>query len=115
MDTAGREGMRTFCAIATRPFGSKSSVNDVIKKLRKNGCVAIDANNRISLAVCGVEIEKMMHERHKATWEFFMQIGIEESIVRGDACKIERDFGWENLRKFIDLLVETEIANNKIY
>ena len=74
---------------------SKPSVSVAMKKLRENGYITMGNDNNISLTDKGYAIAKRIYDRHKMLTRFFMQLGVEETVARADACKVEHDLSEE--------------------
>lgn len=70
---------------------SKPSVSVAMKHLREDGYIFMDKDNFITLSESGMEIAQRIYERHKVLTRFLMQLGVNESDAREDACKIEHD------------------------
>ena len=83
---------------------TKPSVSYAMKQLRENGYITMDADNYISLTEDGLAIAQNMFSRHKAITRFLIQIGVDEDIARGDACKIEHDISPETFQAILKQL-----------
>ena len=75
---------------------TKPSVSFAMKKLRENEYIRMDQDNLITLTDKGEEIAMRVYDRHKTLSTFLMKIGVEESIAREDACKLEHDISEES-------------------
>ncbi len=75
--------------IATKMGFSKPSVSVAMKNLRTNGYIVVDDHGHISLAESGLEIAKMIYERHKVITAWLTSLGVNDDIAAEDACKIE--------------------------
>lgn len=83
---------------------SKPSVSRAIGILKKNGYVDVEKSGALSLTASGLEIAEKIYERHKVLSEFFVALGVEESIASEDACKIEHhisDESFEAIKRYI--------------
>lgn len=74
---------------------SKPSVSIAMKKLSENGYIEIDANAYIHLTEKGKEIANAVFERHKILTSILVNLGVEESVAKLDACKVEHDLSEE--------------------
>jgi len=83
---------------------TKPSVSYAMKQLRENGYITMDAENYISLTEDGLAIAQNMFSRHKAITRFLIQIGVDETIAREDACKIEHDISPETFQAILKQL-----------
>lgn len=86
---------------------SKPSVSYAMKQLRLNGYINMDKDkeNFIYLTDKGMEIAKRIYDRHKILMRFLTQIGVDETVAREDACKIEHDIStdtFEAISRFIE-------------
>ena len=86
-----RKGYARSIDIAAGLNVSKPSVSFAMKQLRENGYITMDEGNVIRLTEQGQEIASRVYRRHKTLTKFLVQIGVEESQAREDACKIEHD------------------------
>ena len=74
---------------------TKPSVSYATKRLRENGYITMDKDNLITLTEKGMEIARKIHVRHEVLTDFLVSLGVEESIAREDACKIEHDMSQQ--------------------
>lgn len=70
---------------------SKPSVSVAMKQLRENGYILMNKENFITLTEQGMDIAQRIYHRHKILTQILMQLGVNESDAREDACKIEHD------------------------
>ena len=75
---------------------TKPSVSFAMKRLRENELIHMAEDNLITLTDKGEEIAMRVYDRHKTIMSFLMHLGVEESIAREDACKIEHDISEES-------------------
>ena len=75
---------------------TKPSVSFAMKKLRENEFIHMAEDNLITLTKKGEEIAMRIYDRHKTIMSFLMHLGVEESVAREDACKIEHDISEES-------------------
>ena len=83
---------------------TKPSVSFAMKKLRENEYIQMDAENLITLTEKGEEIAMRIYDRHKTIMSFLVKIGVDETVAREDACKLEHDISEESfnaLRKHL--------------
>lgn len=74
---------------------TKPSVSFAMKRLRENGYILMDRDNRITLTPSGEAIAQRILERHNLLSEFLMRLGVSEETARADACKMEHDLSDE--------------------
>lgn len=75
---------------------TKPSVSFAMKRLRENEYIRMDQDNLITLTEKGEEIAMRIYDRHKTITTFLMKLGVDESVAREDACKIEHDISEES-------------------
>ncbi|MEG1181656.1 MAG: metal-dependent transcriptional regulator, partial [Oscillospiraceae bacterium] len=68
---------------------SKPSISIAMKLLRENGYIHVDDSGLISLTPDGRLVAEKMFERHKLIRDFFIELGVDETTAREDACRIE--------------------------
>ncbi|NCB43114.1 MAG: metal-dependent transcriptional regulator [Clostridia bacterium] len=77
---------------------TKPSVSFATKKLRESGYITMDKDHMIFLTDKGKKVATAMYERHKFLADFLISLGVNPSIARIDACKIEHDLSDESFR-----------------
>ena len=77
--------------MAERLGVTKPSVSYATKRLREAGYLTMDGDSHITLTDAGMEIARRMYERHQLLTAFFVQLGVDETTAREDACKVEHD------------------------
>ena len=75
---------------------TKPSVSYATKRLRENGYITMDPDGHIHLTDSGMAIALQMYQRHKVLTDFFVGLGVDETIAREDACRIEHDISQES-------------------
>lgn len=75
--------------IANKMGFSKPSVSVAMRNLRNNGYINVDDHGHISLAESGLEIAKMIFERHTVITAWLTSLGVNDEIAAEDACRIE--------------------------
>ena len=78
---------------------SKPSVSVAMKKLRESGHIEVDKDGFIHLLPSGAEIAEHIYERHQILTDFFVYLGVSESVASADACKVEHDLSNETFDK----------------
>lgn len=68
---------------------SKSSVSNALKALKEKGLIVVDSSRSISLTQEGEEHAKHIYDRHRFFVRMLMDLGVEETIARKDACRME--------------------------
>lgn len=75
---------------------SKPSVSIAMKKLRENDFVEVDSYGHITLTSTGLEIATRIYERHTFITEVLVALGVDESIAKEDACRMEHHLSEES-------------------
>ena len=70
---------------------SKPSVSIMMRDLRENGYIEIDAGNDITLTEKGQKIAESIYERHEIIAHMLLKLVVPEETAYADACKIEHD------------------------
>lgn len=82
--------------IANELSYSKPSVSVAMKHLRENQYISISEEGFITLTSDGRDIAEAVYERHSLITEWLIHIGVEPSIAKTDACKMEHDISPES-------------------
>ena len=88
---------------------TKPSVSFAMKKLRENEFIHMDEENLITLTDKGEAIAMRIYDRHKTIMSFLTAIGVEESVAREDACKLEHDISEESFNALRRHLLKLEM------
>lgn len=67
----------------------KSSVSIAMKNLREKNHITVTDAGFIYLTDSGKRIAELIYERHQFISEWFIRLGVPESIAIEDACRIE--------------------------
>ena len=81
---------------------TKPSVSFAMKKLRENGYITMDEDNLLALTASGEAIARRILDRHNTLSSFLVSLGVDETIAREDACKMEHDLSeasYEAIRR----------------
>ena len=70
---------------------SKPTISVMMKQLRENGYIQMDAGGYITLTEKGGMIAGNIYERHQVLAGVLMALGVDEDTAYKDACKIEHD------------------------
>ena len=74
---------------------SKPSVSVAMKNLREMVYITTDSNGFISLTETGRNRAEDVLEKHTILSDWLISIGVEASIAREDACRMEHDISAE--------------------
>ncbi len=84
-----RLGYARSVDIAAEMNVTKPSVSIAMKRLRENGYIEFDKDNRITLTDKGRAIAERIYDRHKVLTKFFEDMGVSQKTAAEDACRIE--------------------------
>ena len=99
------------CDIVQRLGVSKPSVCYAMKRLSEKGYIIMSDQKYIALTESGLEIAQRIYERHKVLEQFFLRIGVAQSIAKTDACKVEHDISDSTYEKIKAFLVGSIVRN----
>jgi len=100
-----RKGYVRSIDIATELGYSKPSVSRAMKLLRENDYITVADDGAIHLTESGQTIAEQMYERHTFLTAFLMEIGLDKTTAKADACRIEHVISeetFERLKAFIE-------------
>ncbi len=87
---------------------TKPSVSFAMKRLRENEYIRMDQDNLITLTEKGEDIAMRIYDRHKTISTFLIKLGVDDSVAREDACKIEHDISEESFDALRRHLIELQ-------
>ena len=70
---------------------SKPSVSVAMKNLRNAGMIETSSEGYITLTEKGMQRASQVYEKHVLFTEWLTLLGVDPSVARDDACKIEHD------------------------
>lgn len=74
---------------------SRPTVSVALKQLEAEEYINIDAN-KISLTQKGIEVAKIMYERHEFIAQMLIKLGVSEKQAYEDSCLVEHDLSEES-------------------
>lgn len=74
---------------------SRPTVSIVLKKMKEEALVNVDADNHITLTEKGKNVAESIYDRHTTLSELFMMLGVSKDTAFEDACKVEHDLSDE--------------------
>ena len=75
--------------IANEMSFSKPSVSVAMKNLRTNGLISVSEEGYITLTAEGLTIAESVYERHSLITKWLVYLGVDPTIAKEDACKME--------------------------
>jgi Mn-dependent DtxR family transcriptional regulator len=94
-----RRGEVRSIDIANEMNFSRPSVSHAMKQFRENGLITMDDNGYIELTESGREIAERIYERHTLLSELLMRLGVQETVAKEDACRLEHAISAESFQK----------------
>lgn len=85
---------------------SKASVSRAMKKLKDSELIEINNDAFIELTEEGKKIATSIYEKHMFLRQFFINIGVDETVADEDACKVEHvisEESFEKMKKYFKL------------
>ena len=104
-----RKGNVRAIDIANEMHFSKPTVSQQMKRLKEKGLILVDQQGNITLTDLGHSISDMIYERHNELASILEYIGVEETIAKEDACRIEHYISPETfdaLKKYFEPKME---------
>ena len=84
---------------------SKPSVSIAMNKLKVLGYIIINDKDEIFLTPTGLNIAEKTLEKHESLTKLLIDLGVEESVAKEDACRIEHDISdetWQAIKKYVN-------------
>lgn len=85
---------------------SKPSVSVAMKNLRENGYILVDSDGHITLTESGMNIARMIYERHTLLSNWLIYLGVNEKTALEDACRMEHVISSESFEAFKRHVIE---------
>lgn len=90
---------------------SKPSVSRAVKKLRQQGYIIVGDHGYIDLTVKGYQLAKKIYERHTFFKDFLLYLGVDETIAKEDACRIEHVLSEQSFQVIKDFVIRKKQKN----
>jgi Mn-dependent DtxR family transcriptional regulator len=90
---------------------SKPSVSRAVKKLRQQGYIIMGDHGYIELTVKGYQVAKKIYERHTFFKDFLLYLGVNETIAKEDACRIEHVLSDQSFQAIKDFVIRKKQEN----
>ncbi len=108
------KGFAASVDIAERMNVSKPTVTSIVKKLDREGFLIHERYRGIKLTQKGRKLAEEMQNRHQLITSFLMLFGVEESMAREDAERIEHGLHPDTLDK-LGAFTEYVISNPEAF
>jgi Mn-dependent DtxR family transcriptional regulator len=108
------KGYATLADIAEYLNVQPPSVTTMMRRLDEGGLLNYEKYRGIQLTEKGMDIAKIIHDRHSVLSEFLKLIGVSEKIANEDAESMEHHLHPQTMHKLIELTRVLKVANNEI-
>jgi Mn-dependent DtxR family transcriptional regulator len=108
------KGYATLADIAEYLNVQPPSVTTMMRRLDESGLLNYEKYRGIQLTEKGMDIAKIIHDRHSVLSEFLKLIGVSEKIANEDAESMEHHLHPQTMHKLIELMRVLKVANNEI-
>ncbi|MDQ5842882.1 MAG: winged helix-turn-helix transcriptional regulator [Thermoproteota archaeon] len=107
-----RKGYATLVDIAECLNVTPPSVTTMMRRLERTGLLNYEKYRGIRLTEKGIDIAKIMHNRHSVLSEFLRMIGVSEKIANQDAESMEHHLHQQTMYRLIELIHILRVSNN---
>ena len=108
------KGYATLADIAEYLNVQPPSVTTMMRRLDESGLLNYEKYRGIQLTEKGMDIAKIIHDRHSVLSEFLKMIGVSEKIANEDAESMEHHLHPQTMHKLMELTRVLKVANNEI-
>src|SRR5919107_4841349 len=107
-----QKGYATLADVAEYLNVRPPSVTTMMRRLDQSGLLNYEKYRGIRLTEKGMDIAKIIHDRHSVLSEFLKMIGVSEKIANEDAESMEHHLHPQTMHRLIELMRILKIANN---
>jgi Mn-dependent DtxR family transcriptional regulator len=107
------KGYATLADVAEYLNVRPPSVTTMMRRLDQSGLLNYEKYRGIRLTERGMDIAKIIHDRHSVLSEFLKMIGVNEKIANEDAESMEHHLHSQTMHRLIELMRILRIDNNK--
>jgi Mn-dependent DtxR family transcriptional regulator len=87
------------------------SVTTMVRRLDQGGLLNYERYRGIQLTEKGMNIAKIIHDRHSVLSEFLKMIGVSERIANEDAESMEHHLHPQTMQRLIELMNILKVSN----
>lgn len=98
----------TTTSLAKKLKISPASVSEMLKKLKAKGYIAYSPYGNVQLTDHGRDVGKQVLDKHRIAEEFLLMLGLDESNIHEEACRIEHALSDRVFAAISDLLKNCE-------
>jgi Mn-dependent DtxR family transcriptional regulator len=105
-------GYATLADVAENLNVRPPSVTTMMRRLDHSGLLNYEKYRGIQLTKKGVDIAKIIHERHSLLSEFLKKIGVSEKIANEDAESMEHHLHPQTMLRLTELMHILKVSND---
>lgn len=106
------KGYATLADVAEYLNVRPPSVTMMMRRLDQSGLLNYEKYRGIRLTEKGMDIAKIIHDRHSVLSEFLKMIGVSEKIANEDAESMEHHLHTQTMQQLTELMRILKVANN---
>lgn len=106
------KGYATLADIAEYLNVRPPSVTTMMRRLDQSGLLNYEKSRGIRLTEKGMDIAKIMHDRHSLLSEFLKMIGVNEKIANEDAESMEHHLHPQTMLRLTELMHILKVSNH---
>ena len=106
------KGYATLADVAEYLNVRPPSVTMMMRRLDQSGLLNYEKYRGIRLTEKGIDIAKIIHDRHSVLSEFLKMIGVSEKIANEDAESMEHHLHTQTMQRLTELMRILKVANN---
>jgi Mn-dependent DtxR family transcriptional regulator len=107
-----RKGYATLADVAEHLNVRPPSVTMMMRRLDQSGLLNYEKYRGIRLTEKGMDIAKIIHDRHSILSEFLKMIGVSEKIANEDAESMEHHLHPQTMHRLIELMRILKVSND---
>ena len=107
-----RKGYATLADVAEHLNVRPPSVTTMMRRLDQSGLLNYEKYRGIRLTEKGMDIAKVIHNRHSVLSEFLKVIGVSEKIANEDAESMEHHLHPQTMHRLIELTRVLKVSND---
>ena len=107
-----QKGYATLADVAEYLNVQPPSVTTMMRRLDHSGLLNYEKYRGIRLTEKGMDIAKIIHDRHSVLSEFLKMIGVNEKIANEDAESMEHHLHTQTMQRLTELMRILKVANN---
>jgi Mn-dependent DtxR family transcriptional regulator len=108
------KGYATLVDVAEYLNVRPPSVTTMMRRLDQSGLLNYEKYRGIRLTEKGMDIAKIIHDRHSVLSEFLKMIGVSEKIANEDAESMEHHLHPQTMHRMIELMRILKVDNSNI-